>query len=706
MTQPACRITNGTARGAFTPRARRCAGRCFAVMAAIAVCTGAAIAMESEKSAQSGALGDPLVFPSYYRDDVAVRVPVDLGRTGGAGPLRLDAAIRTPGSVAARRQVTVERSPVELVLPLNNVPPGPYEIVLELLRGDRTIGERRVSLERLRSGPMHNLAVYADRDLRLVVHGRRFFPVGIYETPLTDVALEELKQAGFNTVRLTVAPPSVLRPALDRLHAAGMMAWIALGHLIEIRDPDSDKAARLRRLVTALRDHPALLVWESVDEPAWGKRNPDELLDGYRIVRRLDPDHPVWMNHAPRNRIPTLARFNLAADITGCDIYPVPEPQTQSDLPNKTLSVIGDEADKNRAAVGDRKPIFMVLQGFAWGRLQHRKGVYPTLAQQRFMAWDAVLHGASGILYWGTPWTPKPSQAWADVKTIAHELHTMTPVLLADQAPERIELDPPTSESGVEYTFRALGAHRFLVLLNTRKTQARVAVRGLPPAVSSLRILYENRSVPVTNGSARFTLPGYGVILATTAPDFHAERPDYSAELRNPQPEVTLDQMKEPGNLIVNPSFEFRSGRDGLPLIWRARCPFTVFSDAQEPHSGRFCVRFDSPDLDTRPLLVQTGIPVEPNRRYRLSVWFRTDGGPVEARVYAEWVVDGRFYPKVSPWTRGSRQWRVLAHEFVAEPPLPAGNHLYVVLQTRGRGTVWFDDVRLAPAEKTAPRGK
>jgi len=650
---------------------------------------------------QEAALGAPLVFPSYYRDDVAVQVPVNLAEIEGSRDLVLEVALQA-GDLVVRRRSDVARSPVEVILPLDRVSPGPYEIRVQLLRGDRTLGKRRVRLEKLRSRPVRELAVRVDGDLRLIVHGKPFFPLAIYETPLTDTALDELEKAGFNTVRLDVAPPSVLRPILGRLHARGMMAWIALGHLIEIKDPGGAKAKRLRELVAALRDEPALLVWESRDEPAWGKRDPDALLTGYRIVRRLDPDHPVWMNHAPRNRIATLARFNLAADIAGCDIYPVPEPQTQSDLPNKTLSVVGDEADKNRAAVLYRKPIFMVLQGFAWGRLRHKEGVYPTFAQQRFMAWDAVLHGASGIFYWGTPYTPKPSRPWADIKTLVHELHAMAPMLLAPAATTGGRVMPTPEPAGIEVMLRHTGGRWLLAAVNPRKDAARLTVSGLPLSFTRLQVLYEDRRLSVRDGKVELALPGFGVLLAVADPGFRVERPDFSAELAQPRQETSVEDMREPGNLIINPSFEYRNSRDGLPLSWQCRYPFSVFSDTSDPHSGQSCVRFESADPAFRPLLVQTGIAVEPGRRYSLSIWYRTDGGPIEVRVYAEWVVDGRYYPKVSPWTRGTTAWQRLAFQFTAKPPLPAGNLVYVVVQAQGRGTAWFDRVRLAPVEPVA----
>ena len=205
-------------------------------------------------------------------------------------------------------------------------------------------------------------------------------------------------------------PPGWLREVVDRIHAHKMMTWIPFGPAIELSEKDEAKRQELETLVKAMAGHPALLCWESVDEPAWSGRDATDLYRGYRMVRGLDPDHPIWMNHAPRNTVDELALFNYGADIAGADIYPVPEPQTQSDLPNKTIAVVGDETSKNVLAVLNRKPVFMVLQGFAWADLTRRRGgteraIYPTFAQSRFMAYHAIVRGARGLLFWGVNYT-------------------------------------------------------------------------------------------------------------------------------------------------------------------------------------------------------------------------------------------------------------------------------------------------------------
>ena len=90
------------------------------------------------------------------------------------------------------------------------------------------------------------------------------------------------------------------------------------------------------------------------------------MLRGYRALHQLD-GRPIWMNYAPRNTMEDMRRYADAADIVGCDIYPVPVRYSSghSDLANRQLSCVGDYTDRFQK-VGGERPVWMVLQGFGW----------------------------------------------------------------------------------------------------------------------------------------------------------------------------------------------------------------------------------------------------------------------------------------------------------------------------------------------------
>ncbi|MFA7693016.1 MAG: hypothetical protein GX117_08110 [Candidatus Hydrogenedentes bacterium] len=183
--------------------------------------------------------------------------------------------------------------------------------------------------------------------------------------------------------------------------------------------------------------------------PGYGLGNAEEratvqcagMVKGYHFLKGLS-GRPIWMNHAPRNQIEQLAAYNHGADIVGCDIYPVPENSSidHSDLANKKLSCVGDFTRRmGNAAPG--KPVWMVLQGFGWGDIQRQRSEEerkvlrrPSKSESRFMAYDAIVHGARGILYWGSAYVEKDSSFYEELLQVVGELRDIQEVLASPDA--------------------------------------------------------------------------------------------------------------------------------------------------------------------------------------------------------------------------------------------------------------------------------
>ncbi|MFP4499625.1 MAG: hypothetical protein ACLFTT_01370 [Candidatus Hydrogenedentota bacterium] len=200
-------------------------------------------------------------------------------------------------------------------------------------------------------------------------------------------------------------------------------------------------------------------LWEQLDEappepdlnmadaPERAAKLAEGLYEGYRFIKRLDPVHLVWMNHAPRNQIEQLAAFNRAADVVGCDIYPVPRSQRvrHSDIADQTVAAVGAYTERMQAAAPD-KPVWMVLQGFGWGDLFEEEEPEvrerlrrPTKQETRFMAFDAIVHGARAIFYWGTTTIEKDVPFWKELLEVVSELDELQPVLSAPEADLPVE---------------------------------------------------------------------------------------------------------------------------------------------------------------------------------------------------------------------------------------------------------------------------
>ncbi|MBI3851357.1 MAG: hypothetical protein HY298_13935 [Verrucomicrobia bacterium] len=187
------------------------------------------------------------------------------------------------------------------------------------------------------------------------------------------------------------------------------------------------------------------------DAPARVRRSGEGITAGIRALRELDSAHVIWLNHAPRNSVADLRLYNRAVDMAGCDIYPAPANLMvgHSDLLDLGLTSVGAYTERMRQAAPG-KTCAMVLQGFGWRDLKEKPneketavgiGRRPTWAESRFMAYDAIIHGANAILYWGTAYM-KPVEddgsaasgrprMWRELLRVARELRALEPALVA-----------------------------------------------------------------------------------------------------------------------------------------------------------------------------------------------------------------------------------------------------------------------------------
>lgn len=360
-----------------------------------------------------------------------------------------------------------------------------------------------------------------DDDGMVTVNGQRTLIIGTYYAgnkytapKPTPELYEELAAAGFNLVHGNA-------DTLDMIQAAGLMAWTNAGTLdLANREASQQK---ILAAVNAVKDHPALAFLETVDEPAWTwmkaeARVPAQaLVDAYPIIKGADPNHLLYTNQAPTNLVKTLRAYNDGTDIVAVDIYPVNPGGLkhsyalfadgyQGDLNNVYISQVGEYVDKMRQVAGPNRPVFMVLQGFAWEMLtdeaerREEKVLYPTYAESRFMAFQSLIKGANGILYWGTYYTPQPSDCWTGLKRVVREVAD-----LAAPLAERVKEVPLTVEyhevghsvdDGVQWLAKEHDGKLYLFTCNADKNPCRATLSGLD-GWTGCRVINEDRELAV-----------------------------------------------------------------------------------------------------------------------------------------------------------------------------------------------------------------
>jgi len=351
----------------------------------------------------------------------------------------------------------------------------------------------------------------------LVIGGRKIIPVALAQgpppggtTPTGADAWSEVAGAGVNFIRTRAVQWSLPqidaqiaseKAVLDAAAAHQLSGWLQLGTVANLppsTTPPSTNEQLLVRIINGLKAHPALGVWKGVDEPGnpYSPTPPDGLIRGYEKLKSADPNHPVVITQAPLGTEQSLEPYRPSFDITGADIYPVAYPPGEhSDLPNKDISVVGDVTRKMVSAAGG-KPVWMTLQ-IAWSGVlpnQQRPTVvprFPTFLEERFMAYQAIVAGARGLVFYGGNFTQvmRPRDAnlgwnWTfwqmALRPLLSELasDSVRPALVAPNAQTQVA----ANAADVEVVTRRSDANTLHVIAVRRSATATstVALSGLP----------------------------------------------------------------------------------------------------------------------------------------------------------------------------------------------------------------------------------
>jgi hypothetical protein len=339
-------------------------------------------------------------------------------------------------------------------------------------------------------------------------------------------ALAEVAAAGITHVRTGAASWSAAtiaeqRRTLDAVAAHRVRAWLWLG------DAAADDSPLLARIVDGLAGHPGLGAYKGVDEPRNPFRGanwirPAGPIRAYGRIKRIDPAHPVVSIQAPIGTVAQLTPYRPAFDITGADVYPVGYPPgSHADTGNRDISVVGDVTRKMIRAAG-AKQVWMTLQ-IAWSGVvpskDHPQRVprFPTLQAERFMAYQAIVAGARGLVFFGghliqvaTPADAELGWNWSFwqqvLRPLVAELASadVAPALVAARAPSQVK----GSTADVELVTRRDATFGYVIAVRRKGTTSVVTFSGVPAKVKQVEVLGEwvQRPLPppIGAGSQQF----------------------------------------------------------------------------------------------------------------------------------------------------------------------------------------------------------
>jgi hypothetical protein len=436
--------------------------------------------------------------------DVAERDVAALGWT-------LTARALSPGGGGLSATVPVDAAGVTVALPCTDLPDGSYELGVTLsdAAGQDLASVTGLKLEKLPPGVDE---VWFDRENNLYINGEPHFPTGFYS--LDWAGRMALAAEGDYTLFHTYAgsTPARLDPEvqgswdwqtwLDAGAAAGMRAFLGFGYR---GDNKSDFITRLARgqaplehrqmtqYIERWKTHPALLGWYIYDEPSLAGRTPEEMAYLYKMADDIDPYHPklqclvFW----------TDARFNDTFDVLMPDPYPI---RAEGSRP---LRSVAEAIRAARRTVGDRKPVWPVLQ---WYR--YEGGRFPNPTELRCMAFLAVAAGAKGMTWYSFYHGYKDNAAqWPEVARVGRELRSVQDIVLAPYAHVTPRLDPP--DAPLELMLKRTESRLHIVAVNYEAAPTGPVTLHLPLTIRAATERLSGASVPVQHNGLTLDLAPY-----------------------------------------------------------------------------------------------------------------------------------------------------------------------------------------------------
>ena len=389
----------------------------------------------------------------------------------------------------------------------------------------------------------------------LLVDGTKVFPINFSNppppgatAPSGEAALKKLADAGGNFIRIGIkdwSPAKVdtqLVKVGDRMQEAadnGLRCWLWLGELPSNLVSGAPRREQLlKRIVTAVRDHPGLGAYKGYDEPLWNRVGVDGLARTHKTLKQpeFDPNHPLVLIQAPRMRPPKkdpkgkvvvrdggvplavakLKGYVDAFDITGSDVFPISNPPFNHASSAKTdISVVG-EVTKKMVKAAQGKPVWMALQVAHSGTpFPRHVPCFPTLQEERFMVYQAIVNGARGLTFFGANMTqvcaPEDAAAgwnwsfWGQVlRPIVQELASpdLQPALLAPSEKPAVTATTPNKKvTDVELATRHDSTHLYVIAVRWRAGPPKITFSGLPrkhdgTAITDGEVLFEYVQMP------------------------------------------------------------------------------------------------------------------------------------------------------------------------------------------------------------------
>ncbi|WP_206367106.1 hypothetical protein [Sphingobacterium sp. SGG-5] len=366
---------------------------------------------------------------------------------------------------------------------------------------------RTHKIEVVRSWP----AVYIDKEGYTIKGGKRIFPFGFYIGHPDDEHLDRIKKAGFNTIlSYGYGHNTKYEEYLDKAAKYDLNVIYSIKDFYEGRPLKLGKRKPLdvaRDYVNTIKHKPALLAWYTVDEllPEWIPKI-EEL---YEEVRKIDPHHPTLQVHY-YDGYRMLEKYYYNGDIIATDPYPVGRAD---------LALTSTRVKAGLKATHNTRGHWAVLQSMDWAVYQkERKPNPPDLDELRNQCYQALIHGAKGILFYSyydlfqERWPRQKelnydnfNKLWPDIVTMSEEITALFPMLLHGKACSVEVLE----RNGIEISCIEYEGRHHLLIANPFYEEREISVR-LPAGMAITQSVQGQIASTIEGETLKLRLPSIG----------------------------------------------------------------------------------------------------------------------------------------------------------------------------------------------------
>lgn len=358
----------------------------------------------------------------------------------------------------------------------------------------------------------------------LCIDYKPFFPIGLYHLPdkrNDDAIWKEVADAGFNYLLSTES-------GRHGIYVSKPVPWKEVeGKRVNLMElyRDNNMLEELKTFLAENENDSTMLCWHAPDEPSWFGPTSSVLRLGYEAIKKYS-EKPVWLNIGPsfteKKHYNLPQEFLRTCDVLSEDIYPIPDGKRKEGQGyNQRTYLVGEHTEKlvdlGSVNGAQQTPIWMVLQGFGWGDFEvfnnPKDFIPPTKQEMRYMAYDAIVHGATGLIWYG-PFDTKSDdlheEFWNNLKAMASELRDLYPVLTCpnELLPEKIEFIAADGSKidHLKCKIKLLNNQVVVFVVNTRPEPLRNVKIGVidenQGQLTQVKVLFEDRELDIANNSS------------------------------------------------------------------------------------------------------------------------------------------------------------------------------------------------------------